>query len=348
MIAFDGTERSIRVSNPKGRVVVRPHRWWVALVVLAGVAALLAGSAGAVATGQAGSREGTPANRVVRHAMGDSAVPAAPSRVVVLDDGPLNSALALGVRPVGAALAFADGRFPGYLGQQTTGIEPVGTIAQPNLETIARLRPDLILGSKLRHEEIYPELSAIAPTVFSETVGEPWKENLLLDGEALGRRAEAEALLADYDARLALFREAMGGRLTDTAISVVRFLPDEVRIYQQANFSGVILADAGLARPAAQAVDDFAVIGASKELITLMDGDVIFVTTWGPPAETPLFDFKADPLWARLGAVEAGRVYEVSDESWMVGTGIIAAHLVIDDLERYLLNGGQVAATPVG
>jgi len=311
--------------------------------VLVALGAALAGSVGAAA--QTGT-PAPPADRVVRHAMGETAVPAAPERVVVLDDGPLNSALALGLRPVGAATAFADGAFPSYLGEQTAGIEPVGTITEPNLEAIARLRPDLILGSKVRHEAIYPELSRIAPTVFSETVGVSWKENLLLDGEALGKRAEAEGLLAAYEARLAAFRAAMGDRLAETEVSVVRFLPDEVRIYQQANFSGVILADAGLPRPAAQAVDDFAVIGASKELIALMDGDVIFVTVWGPPGETPLANFRADPLWASLGAVAAGRVYEVPDEYWMVGTGIIAANLVVDDLERYLLAGSRTAATP--
>lgn len=302
----------------------------------------------ASAVPEAAGATGTPEaeTRLIRHAMGETTVPAAPERVVVLDDGPLNSALALGVRPVGAATAFAEGAFPSYLAERTAGIEAVGTIEQPNLEAIAELRPDLILGSKVRHEAIYPALSRLAPTVFSERVGEPWKENLLLDGEALGKRSEAEWLLTEYEARLTAFREAMGDRLAATEVSVVRFLPDEVRIYQKATFSGVILEDAGLPRPEAQAVDDFAVIGASKELIALMDGDVMFVTTWGPAAETPLAEFQGDPLWSTLDVVESGRVYGVPDEYWMVGTGIIAANLVVDDLERYLLDGDG-AATPV-
>jgi len=295
----------------------------------------------ASATPTAGEPEAESDTRVVRHAMGTTEVAARPERVVVLDDGPLNTALALGITPVGAAAAFPDGAFPAYLSDRTEGITVVGTIEQPNLEAIARLDPHLILGSKVRHETVYPELSAIAPTVFTERVGDTWKEDLLLHAEAMGRRGDGERLLADYEARLAAFREAMGDRLAETEVSVVRFLPDEVRIYQKASFSGTILDDAGLPRPEAQDVDDFAIIGASKELIGLVDGDVLFVTVWGPPEETPLGEFQDDPLWASLDAVEAGRVYVVPDEYWMVGTGILAAHRVIDDLERYLLAEGR-------
>lgn len=277
------------------------------------------------------------ATRTVEHALGLTQVSARPRRVVVLDDGPLNTALALGIIPVGAATAFADGAFPAYLGDRVGAIEAVGTIEQPNLEAISRLDPDLILGSKVRHEDIYPELSAIAPTVFTERVGATWKSDLLLHTEAMGRIGDGERLLAEYEARLAAFREAMGDRLGETEVSVVRFLPDEVRVYQKATFSGVILADAGLPRPEAQDVDDFAIIGASKELIALMDGDVLFVTSYGPSEATPLASFERDPLWSRLTVVEAGNVHEVPDEYWMVGTGIIAANLVVDDLERYLL-----------
>lgn len=67
----------------------------------------------------------------------------------------------------------------------------VGTIEEPNLEAIAALEPDLVISSKVRHEQIYDELSAIAPTVFAENAGATWKENVLLYGEAVGREAAA-------------------------------------------------------------------------------------------------------------------------------------------------------------
>src|SRR3712207_1306547 len=136
--------------------------------------------------------EESSGTRTVTHAMGTTDVPANPQRVVVLDTGELDSALALGVTPVGAVTAFADGEFPAYLSDHVASIQKVGTIAEPNLEAIVALNPDLIISSKLRHEDIYPQLSQIAPTVFAERVGVVWKDNFKLHAEALGKTAEAQ------------------------------------------------------------------------------------------------------------------------------------------------------------
>jgi iron complex transport system substrate-binding protein len=273
--------------------------------------------------------------RLIDHVMGTTCVPERPQRVVVLDTGELDSTLALGVTPVGAVTAFADGGFPSYLEGRTDGIQVVGTIAEPNLEAILALDPDLILSSKLRHEAIYQQLSSIAPTVFTETVGVVWKENLLANGEALGLRAEAERLLADYDQRLAELRSELDELPT---VSIVRFLPGQVRIYLAESFIGTIIEDAGLPRPAPQRADGFALY-VDKEGIALMDADLMFVTTYGPAEDTAAAEFRRDPLWRSLGVVRRGDVHEVPDAYWMLGIGPIAANLVIDDLYAYLVDG---------
>lgn len=281
----------------------------------------------------------TTGERVVTHAMGETKVPANPQRVVVLDTGELDSALALGVKPVGAVTAFQDGGFPGYLKDQTAGIENVGTIQQPNLEAIAALNPDLILSSKLRHEAIYPQLSQIAPTVFTEAVGVVWKENLKLHAEALGKTAEAQKLMDDYNARLAEFKTKLGDELPNTEVSTVRFLSGgKVRIYMKQSFIGTVLADAGLPRPAAQDKDVFAE-EVSRERIPEMDADVMFVSTFGPADQTPQQEFQSDPLWAQLNVVKQNKVYSVPDDYWMLGIGILAANRVVDDLFTYLVQG---------
>lgn len=299
----------------------------------------------ALAASPVGSRAQTPVAttgpRSITHAMGTTDVPASPQRVIVLDDGHLNTALAVGVTPVGAALAFADGEFPSYLGDQTTDITPVGTITEPDLERIVGLNPDLIIGSKVRHEAIYPQLSAIAPTIFTETVGVTWKENLQLEAEALGRAEAGEQLLTDYEDRLAALRDDSPVDLGEIEVSVVRFLEGDVRIYQKASFIGVILEDAGLSRPPAQDVDEFAILGVSLEQAALMDGDIMFVTVYGDPADTEIERFRSDPVWSTLNVVQAGNVHQVQDAYWIVGTGIIAASLVIDDLETYLPSVGS-------
>lgn len=274
--------------------------------------------------------------RVVTHAMGETTVPANPQRVVVLDTGELDSALALGVKPVGAVSALQGGSFPSYLSDKTDGITNVGTIQQPNLEAIAALKPDLILSSKLRHEAIYPQLSQIAPTVFTEAVGVTWKENFKIHAEALGKSAEADRMLTDYTKRLDEFKANMGDRLAETQVSMVRFLPGKVRIYLNESFIGTILKDAGLPRPLAQDKAAFA-DEVTKERIPDMDGSVIFTTSYGPSDKTAMAEFTADPLWSQLNAVKQGKVYEVSDDYWMLGIGILAANQVVDDLNKHFI-----------
>lgn len=307
-------------------------RLFPALMLLAVVFLVTAGCGG-------GSGEGggaTESERVIEHAMGETEISGTPERVVVLDTGELDSAMTLGVKPVGAVEAIPGEGLPAYL-EGTQDIELVGTIEQPNLEKIATLEPDLILSSKLRHEQIYEQLNEIAPTVFTETTGVTWKENFEVHAKALGRTEEADKVKQDYQDHIDEFQQAMGERLDETRVSVVRFLPGDTRIYQKESFIGTVLEDVGLPRPESQDVEDFAIENASAEFIPKMGGDVIFVTVYGPEEETTKEKITSDPLWQELEAVQEGRVYEVSDDLWMLGIGYTAANGVIEDLEKYLV-----------
>jgi iron complex transport system substrate-binding protein len=266
--------------------------------------------------------------------MGETEIKGIPERVVVLDTGELDSAMTLGVTPVGAVEAIPGEGFPSYL-EETGGIENVGTIEEPNLEKIATLEPDLILSSKLRHEQIYDQISKIAPTVFTETTGVTWKENFEVHAKALGRTGEADKVKEEYQNHLEEFQRAIGDDPPE--VSVVRFLPGETRIYQKESFIGTVLEDAGLPRPPSQDVEEFAILNASAELIPKMGGDVIFVTVYGSEDETTKQKVTSDPLWQKLEAVQQGQVYEVSDDLWMLGIGYTAAQGVMDDLTRYLV-----------
>jgi len=275
--------------------------------------------------------------RTVEHAMGRTEIAERPERVVVLDTGELDSALALGITPVGAVRAPVEDGFLEYLSEETEDTELVGTIDEVNLEAVAALRPDLILSSKLRHEQIYDELAAIAPTVFTEEVGVVWRENLAVHAEALGLEQEADDLLAAYDERAADIADRLveeRGELP--TVSVVRFLPDETRLYQKASFIGTVLEDLGLPRPPSQDVDDFA-LTISAEQLAQADADVIFTTHYGPAEDTTEGALTSNPLWSSLGAVQAGDVHAVADDHWMLGIGIGAAQLVLDDVEALLV-----------
>nr|WP_246001404.1 iron-siderophore ABC transporter substrate-binding protein [Allorhizocola rhizosphaerae] len=298
--------------------------------VLIGLALLALAACGSPAKNE-------PAGSTVefKHAMGTTAIPAAPKRVVVLDTDKVDTALSLGIKPVGAARAGELTGWPTYFGADATkDIKEVGTVQEPNLEAIAALKPDLILGSKIRQEKFYAELNKIAPTVYTENIGKPWKENFLLDGAALGKGEQAKSLLDAYQKR------ASGLKVNKSLkVSLVRFMPDHIRVYGPESFSGIVLGDAGVQRTQFQKLEsqqDKRFAKVSPERISDVDGDFIFVAAYGEKAAAEQTRITAGPLWTSLSAVKAGKVQIVPDETWMTGIGVTAANKILDDLEKYL------------
>lgn len=290
--------------------------------------------------------------RTIQHAMGQTEITCSPQRIVTLGQGATDSLLALGVKPVGIVDPWG-GEWYDYLADQVEGIPSLGSELEPNLETIVSLNPDLIIGSKIRHEAIYDQLSEIAPTVFAETIGRVWQENMLLYAEAACLEDEAAKLVAAWDERIADFREKMGDKLA-TEVSLVRFRSDEARIYTT-GFPGSILHDAGLARPEEQyfPIEEWdeapQVITLSKEQIPMMDGDVMFymVSDWGNTEATELQeDWIDEPLWQTLSVVQSGQTYPVNEQHWNLGGGVQAANRLLDDLYQFFLEQTDAAAAP--
>lgn len=276
--------------------------------------------------------------RSVKHAMGTAEIKAQPKKVVVLDSGELDDVTLLGITPVGAVAPHlkTEGGFPAYLKGKIDGTKDVGPMNEPNLELIASLKPDLILTSKVRHEKIYDKLNAIAPTVMAETTGEPWKANLKLYAQALGKEAEAAKALADYEARAAKLGEEIKAKNSGNAptVSVVRFVAGPTRLYQNASFSGVVLKDVGLARAIKAPDVDKSMLEVSPELINQADADLVFVTTSDDPSKTKQAEVQQTAVWQNLNAVKNNKVFTVPDETWMSGIGVQAADRMLGDIAK--------------
>ncbi|WP_319520457.1 iron-siderophore ABC transporter substrate-binding protein [uncultured Martelella sp.] len=268
----------------------------------------------------------------IDHAMGSTTVPDRPQRIVTLTNETTEAALAVGVAPVGATRSwYGDPWYP-HLGDRLSGAEVLGSELAVNLELVAALQPDLIIGSRKRDEEIYGQLSAIAPTVFVEGLG-AWQDNLAFVANALNRSAEGEAALASYETRVEALRAGLGER-TGERISVVRFVPGQTYLYLEGSFLGHVLSDVGFSRPVQQQGDGLS-LAVGRESIPDMDGDRIFWLTYdsGDGKGQQMADaFLSDPLWVRLGAVEAGRVHAVDDGVWATAGGWFAAQAMLDDL----------------
>lgn len=310
-----------------------------AVVVAALVAVTGCGSTGGASTSEASSTSDEAAAnesafpRTINHHQGETEVESQPQRVVALDNSLVEAVVALEVPLVGGIGSYRDQTgFPPYLGDAVADTEDVGPLETPNLEAIAALEPDLIVSASVRHEALYDELSAIAPTVFVETTGPIWKDNIRLMAEATGTEDKAEEVLGEYEERAAAMGKAINEKEGNPTVSMVRFLDGPTRLYANASFSGIVFQDMGLARPADQDVDEFAVeIG--EEEIRKADADHIFVTVFSG-GEEAADRLRSNPLWGELEGVKAGNVHDVEDAVWMTSVSLQGAHLMMDDMAK--------------
>ncbi|MEH7178976.1 ABC transporter substrate-binding protein [Neobacillus vireti] len=275
----------------------------------------------------------------IEHAMGSTTIKGTPKKVVILTNEGTEALLALGVTPVGAVKSFTGDPWYDHIADQLKDTQVVGVESEVNVEAIAALKPDLIIGNKMRQEKIYDQLSAIAPTVFAETLRGDWKVNFELYAKALNKEEKGKEVLDKYEGRIADLKEQLGDKLA-MKVSMVRFMAGEVRIYHKDTFSGVILGDLGFARPESQNVDDFAERNVTKERIPAMEGDILFYFTYetgdGKGSELEK-EWIADPLFKNLEVAKKGEVHKVSDTIWNTAGGVLAANLMLDDIEEIFL-----------
>lgn len=168
---------------------------------------------------------------------GDVTVDEQPQRVVALGWGDAETALALGVQPVGASdwIDFGGEGVGPWVGEssnyETTYEDAPETIdtLEPAFEAIATLDPDLILDVRSSgDQERYDKLSTIATTVGVPDGGDsylsPREEQVSMISTALGLAEDGEEINQRYDEMVAQIRkdhpEGGGGadrfhRLTD-------------------------------------------------------------------------------------------------------------------------------------
>ncbi len=146
----------------------------------------------------------------ITHVYGETVIPAQPQRVVVWGTNSQDAVFQLGVMPVGIPFFSYGGGDNGILPWDEEAIAKLGgepPVILPNaneipIEQIAALQPDVILAhfSGITQEE-YDTLSQIAPVVAypKEAWGTSWQDVILIAGQALGKSAEAQKIVADSE-----------------------------------------------------------------------------------------------------------------------------------------------------
>lgn len=292
--------------------------------------------------GGGGASGGT---RAVRHAMGESEVPASPRRIVALTGQmDLDALLALGLRPVAAGANFENdtGVNPWSKDRLDEDVEVFKFRPEPNVEKIATFEPDLILGHIGWLEPVYDELSQVAPTVVTEYDGGPegedamWRGPMRTVARAVGREEKGEEVLSRVDAKMGEARTRLEG-LGDLKVSVFSALEGYQTYFTPVSYPGYVLDQLGLGRPEAQkeipeGVADPQQIEFSNERLDILDGDVAFCMNFG--ADRFLDGWEKEPLFRSLPVVERRdyvRLTEAESNYWYYPT-VLTPPLMVESL----------------
>jgi len=305
-------------------------------------------AAGLLAAGACGTPAAPPAGgprRSVTHALGVTDVPVTPQRVVSLDsNAALQVSLELAAPLIASETLGGDVPVPGYLPAPPAGFERLG-FNELNLEKLAALRPDLIIGNTARLTEKYASLSAIAPTVAYRNAGTgvDWRDSVRLVGDVLGAAPEIDKRLTTYAERVRDISTRHATALQGRTFTLLRFNTSELRIVRAGIFGSSVLTHVGARRAPSTDLpgENATYLSLSEETVsTVADADVILYFVGGGDSSTTARDtfdrYTGGGLWGRLPAVAGGRAIEIDPIAWWDGYSVSAGLACLDQLDAAL------------
>ena len=251
---------------------------------------------------------------------GTATIEAAPSRVVCIGYTDADYALALDTVPVGLTQWIPQWKegVGSWATDRLGGAKPALFTPPWDFEKIASLGPDLIfnIGSDgaeadgKRMEAIAP---TIAPPAGAGAYGTLWDEAAVMIGTALGRKADAERMVADLTGqvtRAASDNPAFAGK---TATVMTHYNGGTVGVYHTSDTRMRLLTGLGLqANGYVEGLgteEFFSDISAEK--IDLLDAVVVIV--FGDPGQSEADVMKVIPGLRSLGATKNGGLITISD-----------------------------------
>ncbi|MEF3110505.1 Fe(3+) dicitrate ABC transporter substrate-binding protein [Raoultella sp. WB_B2P2-3] len=255
-----------------------------------------------------------------------------PQRIVVLELSFADALAAVDVSPVGIADDNDPARILPEVRAHLKPWQSVGTRAQPSLEAISALRPDLIVADSSRHRGIYAALRQIAPVLLLKSRNETYAENLqsaAIIGKVVGQDPLMQQRLAQHRQRMVDF----AGQLPAGASVIFGTSREQqFNLHSRDTYTGSVLSALGLSVPAAIAGAPMATIGL--EQLLAINPQWLFVAHYR--TESIVRKWQQDPLWQMLQAQQKQQVAAVDSNSWARMRGMFAAERIAADAVKII------------
>lgn len=236
-----------------------------------------------------------------------------PQRVVVLNWDILEQVLALDIEPIAAP------NLPGYRQWVVNpyapeSIEDIGTRAEPNLEKIASLKPDVILAASPQ-QDLIPLLKQIAPVVYlpnfsqNEAAAQTAIKHFRTLGALFDKQELAEQKLAQLNDSFKQLRDKIRQHYSvPLDVLVMRFsTPNSVLLSTENSTTDYVVEQLGLTNPIQVSARAWGIKqDRINRLQNLEQSYVLYVQPF--PQESKL---NSSPLWQAMPFVKKQRVNSV-------------------------------------
>lgn len=333
----------------------------LAIAAAAATAIVLAGCAGtaapnATADAENAASDGFPVT--LSHVYGETTIDSAPQRIATWGWGSTEAVLALGEVPVAMGsqdYGGGDDRIVPWVEdaiQKLGGDDPVlldSTTNEVSVEEVLAADPDIFLApySGITKEEYDALTDAGIPVVaYPETAwATPWRDVITIVGEAIGKPAQAAAVLSDLDTLIA-DTAAAHPEFTGTSIAFVDDDVDTFYMYLPADPRVAILEQLGFSTPESVTALDTGegtfYTTVSYENLDQVDADVILTQA---EQQDALDEFLGSDRGQLIPAVKKGAVAAVVGEENVAATSPTALSLpwLLPDLAKKLADATATA-----
>lgn len=244
-----------------------------------------------------------------------------PERIVSLSPSYLGMIDAVGGKLAGRATSKV-----GTVPDSMKDVPEVGLVYNINMESLVALKPDLVLAGKNQHEKFVPLLTSnnINVIEFDAKTYDEVKRTVAVLGEIYGAQDKASAENALLDKEIA----AVTGRLPKDKkrVVIMHATASSVTVEGSHSIAGCVsdlLGFENVASAALQGKSDKTPY--SMESLVGQDPDILFITSMGKPEEIEnrlRSDFKQNPAWNSLRAVQQGHVYVLPEKLFLINPGL--------------------------
>ncbi|OPH58688.1 ABC transporter substrate-binding protein [Paenibacillus ferrarius] len=264
-------------------------------------------------------------------------VPINPKRIADLS-GSTEELVILGKKPVASANADFGNRnvfSPTLKDRLGTDTANIGWYGEPvSMEAVVAVDPDLIILGSLFNQEMYDQLSKIAPTVIVPHPYYEWRNRLTFLAKLLGEEEKKDKWLAEYETKLAAWTKKLEPVLKDETFAIIETYPQNLVVYSSTGTAELIYKELGIKRAAGiPEPEAWGGVQITLEGLSAINPDHLILME---NSENKMSDSQ---VWSSLKAVQNKNIYKITNvDNYNYSYTALGRMALVDKLGQLILD----------